>query len=285
MKFGQFEIRSFVERQFKLDGGTMFGVIPRAIWRRLMPPDDNNLISMVTNLFLLRANGKTILFDAGLGDSLSEKEHKIYGSDGESRIESGLQDCGYSVEDINYVILTHLHTDHCAGAVKQENDTYVPRFPNARYVISRQDWEAAMHPNERTAAVYSPERLNALEDADVIDFIEGSTELMFGVSAVHTGGHTEGHYALEMESDGCRVVYYADIVPTSAHLKVPYVAATDLFPLDTMAIKRRLMPELADTDTVLAFPHDPSMAFARIRRDGDKLIAQSVTDQPQTQQV
>ena len=263
----------------------MFGVVPRAIWKRLMPPDDNNLIFMVTNIFVLRANGKTILFDAGFGDTLSERERKIYGIEGESRLGKGLKEFGYSAEDIDYVILTHLHTDHAAGAVKRENEQYVPRFPNARYIIGRQDWEAAMHPNERTAAVYSPERLGALDDAGVVEFIDGSTELFPGIAAIHTGGHTEGHYIIEMESEGHRVLYYADIVPTSAHLGVPYVAATDLFPLDTMAIKRRMLPQLTDTEAVMTFPHDPQMAFANIRQHGNKLTAQPVTDQSQTQQV
>ena len=122
MRFGSFDITPFVEREFRLDGGSMFGVIPKSIWQKLLPADENNLIPMVTNLFVLRANGQTLLFDAGLGDSLSEREEKIYGAVGPSRMNEGLAEAGVTPDDIDVVILTHLHTDHCAGAVKRAGE-------------------------------------------------------------------------------------------------------------------------------------------------------------------
>jgi glyoxylase-like metal-dependent hydrolase (beta-lactamase superfamily II) len=264
MQFGDFEIRTFVEQKFKLDGGSMFGVVPKSIWSRLIPADENNLIDMVTNLFVLSQGKRHILFDAGLGDTLTEREKKVYSTDGQSMMEEGLESIGLTVEDIDFVILTHLHTDHAAGAVKWEGGKYVPRFPNARYVIGRTEWKAAMKPDERTAAVYTPERYQVLKEAQLVDLIDTGREIFDGVRTVRTGGHTSGHFALEMESGGQKVWYYADIFCTSAHMKVAYVPATDLYPLETMEVKREKLPQIVEEQIVMAFDHDTRMPLARV---------------------
>lgn len=273
MKLGRFEILPFVEQRFKLDGGQMFGVIPKTMWSRLLPADENNLIDMVTNLFVLKAHGKVMIFDIGLGDTLSDREKKIYGTDGVSSLESGLASHGLKPEDVDAVILTHLHTDHAAGAVKRVDGDYVPRFPNARYYVSKTEWADAVNPNERTAAVYVPERLLPLEAAGLVEFFEGAKELFPGIKAVPTGGHTGGHYGLEIESEGEQLFYYADIFPMSTHMAVPYVPATDLYPLDTMEIKRRLLPRIVDQNVVMAFDHDTVTPLARIVSDGKRYKA------------
>lgn len=272
MVFGDFEIRTFVEQKFRLDGGSMFGVVPKSIWSRLIPADENNLIDMVTNLFVLSQGRRHILFDAGLGDTLTEREKKIYTTDGHSMMDEGLASLGLAVEDISYVILTHLHTDHAAGAVKLEGGKYVPRFPNARYVIGRTEWKTAMKPDERTSAVYSPERLQALKDAQVVDLIDLDREIFDGIRAVRTGGHTSGHFGLEMESGGQKVWYYADIFCTSAHMKVAYVPATDLFPLETMEVKREKVPQIVEEQIVMAFDHDTHTPLGRVRYDDNKKL-------------
>ncbi len=251
----------------------MFGVIPKTMWQKLLPADENNLIPMVTNLFVLRANSRTLLFDAGLGDSLTEREERIYGTVGQSRMNEGLAEAGVTPDDIDAVILTHLHTDHCAGAVRSEGDRFVPRFPNATVIASRREWQAAMEPNERTAAVYIPERLQAIDDSGRLELIDTDTELFPGVRAVHTGGHSDGHLGLEIESGGQKVWYHADIYPTSAHLRTAYIPATDLYPLDTMAVKRALLPRIIGEQVVLAFDHDTRMPLARITMDGKNPVA------------
>jgi len=280
MKFGQFEIHSFVEQHFRLDGGAMFGVIPKVIWQKLIPADENNLIPMVTNLFVLKAHGKNMIFDIGLGDTLSDREKKIYGTDGVSYMHDGLAGLGLSENDIDYVILTHLHTDHAAGGVKLQDGKYVPRFPKARYIAGKQEWETALQPDERTSAVYVPDRLTPLTEAGLVDFVESDTELFGGIKAVFTGGHTPGHFGLEIESEGQSIFYYADIFCSSAHLGVAYVPATDLYPLDTMEIKRRTLPRIVDQkNVVLAFDHDVNIPLGRIVKDGKRLVAKPVTQE------
>jgi len=276
MKLGEFEIDSFVENKFKLDGGGMFGVVPKKIWNRLIPADENNLIPMVTNLYVLRAHGKVMIFDIGLGDTLSDQEKKIYGIQSESMLESGLQKLGLTVNDIDYVILSHLHTDHAGGAVRKEGDAFVPRFPKAKCIISRQEWADALNPNERTSAVYIPARYQALKDAGQVELIDPDVELFPGIRAVHTGGHTSGHFGLQIESGGKKLWYYADIFCTSAHMSVPYVPATDLYPLDTMEAKRRALPEIVNDGVIVAFDHDVNMPFGRVTQEGRRVKVEPV---------
>jgi len=276
MKVGLFEINTFVERKFKLDGGSMFGVVPKTIWQRLIPADENNLIPMVTNIFVLKAHGKNFIFDTGLGDTLNEREKKIYSTEGESSLEKGLSNLDLTPDDIDYVLMTHLHTDHAGGAVKKVDGEFVPRFKNARYVINRQEWKAAVNPDERTGAVYIPDRLLPLEKAGQVDFIEEDTELFPGIKAVVTGGHTESHYALEIESEDTSIFYYADIYCTSNHIKTAYVPATDLYPLQTMEVKRRTLPRIVNRNVIMAFDHDVQHPLARIREAGGKYIVEPV---------
>lgn len=270
MKIGSFEITPFVEQTFKLDGGTMFGVVPKKIWCKLIESDENNLVRMETNLFVLSAYRKIILLDTGFGDFITEKEKKIYSTQHDTNIEAGLAEQDLSPDDIDIVFLTHLHSDHAGGAVKEENGKPVPRFRNAVYLVQKEEWDDAMNPNERTAAVYFPERLEVLEDSGQLQLLDGDSEFLPGIRAVKTGGHTRGHQAIEAESEDSLFVFYADIVPSQYHLRIPYVASVDLFPLEVMEVKRKLFERLSGRDNVIAFDHDLEIKMGRVIKEKDK---------------
>ncbi len=245
----------------------MFGIVPKKIWSRFTEADENNLIAMETNLFVLKAHGKNILFDTGLGDCLSDKEKKIYAIKGDTAMETGLKEIGLTPDDIDIVFLSHLHTDHVGGAVKSVDGKYVPRFPKAKYIVQKREWDDAMNPNERTAAVYIPERLSALEESGQLELIDGDFEIMPDIKAVVTGGHTPGHQAIEAVSDGVTVVYYADILPSSYFLKVPYVSGLDLDPTRTMDVKRQLYERLVELDNAIVFDHDINIKIGKLTQE------------------
>ncbi len=274
MKFGQFEILPFVEQTFRLDGGTMYGVVPKKIWNKLTPSDENNLVAMQTNLFVLKTKEYSFLFDTGFGDVLSEREKKIYAVDKETNLLSGLQKVGLKADDIDFVFLSHLHTDHAGGAVKLEDGNYMPRFTNAKYIVQKREWDDAMSPNERTTAVYIPERLGCLENQLML--IDGDEEIFPGIKVKITGGHTPGHQAIECSSEGSTVVYYADIVPSSHHVRIPYVAAVDLDPVRVMDVKRALVSRLLDENMAIVFDHDTEVAIGKLSQNDKKIIVDKI---------
>jgi glyoxylase-like metal-dependent hydrolase (beta-lactamase superfamily II) len=276
-RFGDFTIHHFVERKFKLDGGTMFGVVPKKIWGKLTNVDEDNLVPMHTNLFVVDTGQHKVLCDTGLGSLLSEREAKIYAAFEPSAIESGLTGLGFSTDDIDYVILSHLHTDHAGGTVVDRDGNLVPRFKNARYVVQKEEWQDAMNPDERTAAVYKVDMLKVLEDAGQLELVDGDVELLPGVKLVKTGGHTGGHQGMEFTSGGQTVVYYADIIPFSHHFKVPYVASVDLYPRDTMKVKRELTRRVLEGGFAIAFDHDVEIPIGVAREEGLKTVIEPVT--------
>lgn len=268
---GEFEVFSFVENQMHLDGGAMFGVIPKKLWTREQPCDENNLIPLDLNLLLVKAHGKTFLVDTGCGDVGTEKEKKIYGLHHPTRIEAEMQKCGVAVDQLDYVLLSHLHFDHSSGGLKRSSDgEVVTRFPNARYVVNKLEWDDACDPNERTAATYVSEYINAYRESGQIETVEGTTELFPGIGLRHTGGHTRGHQAIIINSNGKSIGNYADIFPTATHLKTAWVPAVDTHPLDSLKIKKVILKACVENDIWLAFDHDLKHKVARVTEDNGK---------------
>lgn len=268
---GQFEVYSFVENRMHLDGGAMFGLIPKKMWAREQGSDENNLIPLDLNLLLINVHGKNILVDTGCGDIGTEKDQKIYGLYTQSQLESQLAVCGVTPDEVDYVIFSHLHYDHSGGGLKRDPEGHIrTRFPNARYVVNRIEWEDANNPNERTMASYIPAFIGAYRESGQVDLVDGTTELMPGITIRHTGGHTAGHQAVIAASNGRAIGYYADIFPTSTHLKTAWVPAVDTHPLDSLKVKKGILKACVENDIWLAFDHDTNIKIGRVSEDNGR---------------
>jgi glyoxylase-like metal-dependent hydrolase (beta-lactamase superfamily II) len=268
MKLDQIKLISILENSFYLDGGSMFGVIPRVIWGKMVPYDENNLIRLDINPLLIKTPDQNIIVDTGFGDVLNEKQKKIYPLAGPTRWDEELSKNGLKPEDITVVILTHAHADHAMGALRLGRDGKLElRFPNAKIYLQKREWLDAMNPNERTAGTYFADNLRILEESAKLDLIEGDVELFKNISVKVMGGHTPGSQAVIIDGAGQRIIYPADIMPMTAHIRVPYVAAVDLDPATTMERKRWLHERMLKDNWILAFDHDIDIKFARFTTD------------------
>ena len=272
MKIGRFEIFSIVENSFKIDGGAMYGVVPKIIWQKFNPPDQYNLVKLDINLLLIKTDGENILIDAGIGDSLSERQKKMFGVERSSALEKSLSELNLTPEDIHLVLLTHLHADHAGGVIKiSEDGKKLPRFPNARYVVQLEEWNEAMHPDERTSATYFTSNLKIIEQKELLELVDGDDEVATGVRLVKTGGHTPGHQAVLIEDEDNKVIWPGDIIPSTYHLRLPYVAAVDLFPRETMEQKRRFLQMCTQDGWLMAFDHDLKVKIGKLEKAGEEI--------------
>jgi len=271
MRLGGFDISLLSDGTFWLDGGAMFGVVPKAIWDKLNPADEENRIELGLNCLLIQTYDKNILLDTGLGDKFDEKFKERFKVNKAKELNISLKEVGLTPEDIDMVINTHLHFDHAGGNTRLEMGNPTPSFPRAKYVIQRGEWEDAINPNERTRASYLKDNLIPIQETGLLELIDGDTELLPGVRTIVTGGHTPNHQIVLLESEGKKALYLGDLVPTTSHIKTPYVMGYDLYPLDTMMKKREILNRALEEHWLLIFEHDPKIGMAYLSEEEDKL--------------
>ena len=278
MRFGDIELFSLSDGIMRLDGGAMFGVVPRVFWEKTNPADELNRIAIGVNPLLLKADGVNILVDTGNGDKFSEKLLKIYGIEREPTLLKSLSDADLRPEDIEIVINTHLHFDHCGGnTLVDASGKLMPTFPNARYIVQKMEWEDATRLNELTKGSYLPENFIPLMQAGRIELVDGDMEVYPGVTVVHTPGHNRGHQSVKIESDGKTAFYLGDMIPTAAHIPLPYIMGYDLYPLELLEVKRRILREALEGRWLMIFEHDPKVRMGYLREGNGKLTVEEVS--------
>ncbi len=267
MKIGQYDVFSIETGRFALDGGAMFGVVPRVLWEKKHPPDEQNRIALASRAMLLVGGGRNILVDVGNGEKYSEKLKSIYKIDSSQyNIVSSLRRHNLTPADITDVILTHLHFDHAGGSTERVDGALRPTFPRATYYVQRDHWEAATHPTERDRASFFADDFLPLKDNGVLQFTEGEGELMPEIRLRLVHGHTRA-LQCPVVSDGTTTIFYcADLMPTTSHMQLPWIMAYDLRPLETLEEKRSVLKEAVEKNWILFFEHDPSVAAARVRQ-------------------
>ena len=270
MKWGQFELHLISDGSVWLDGGAMFGVVPKSLWEKKTSPDEKNRIRLGLNCLLIRTAEKTLLIDTGCGFNYTEKEFEIYRIEHETDILQELEKIDVSPEKVDFVINTHYHFDHCGGNTRREGEELVPSFPNATYLVSRQEYEDANHPNERTVATYMPHNWKPLEERGLLQKVDEDQEIVPGVTLVSTPGHTAGHQSVKVESEGKILFYLADLCPTSAHVALPWIMGFDLFPLTTLEVRKRIYAQAVDEEWLLFFEHDPVSPLGRLSQENGK---------------
>ncbi len=271
---GDYELITLSDGFISLDGGAMFGVVPRPLWEKQLPPDDSNRIPLSMRPLIVRTGDVTMIIDAGCGDKMDAKSAQIYKLDRRYHLDHALAEAGLSVDDIDLVVASHLQFDHVGGCTALDRSgAIVPRFPRAKYIAHRAEWEDATHPHERNRASYLQENFVPLKDAGVLTLVDDGAEIIPGVRYRRSGGHTANHQVVTIESKGRSAVFTADMYPTAVHIPDPWVMGYDLYPMDTLAFKRAFAREAVEREYLLFFEHDPSMAAGYLReKDGKRFV-------------
>ena len=271
---GDLELVSVSDGFMRVDGGSMFGTVPKALWQTYCPPDERNRITLAMRPLIVRG-ARTLLIDAGLGGKESGTFHEIYGVDRTRSLEVTMAEAGIAPEDVDIVLASHLHVDHAGGFTYRDAAGRVrPTFPRAQYIVRRGEWEDAAHPHERNRASYLADNYVPLADAGVLQLVDDDATIMPGVKVRRTGGHTMHHQVVLIESKGQTAAYAADLIPTTAHVRDAWIMAFDLYPMDTLAAKKQFVKDAIEKETLVFFAHDAAVAAGYIREQNGKRSVQ-----------
>jgi glyoxylase-like metal-dependent hydrolase (beta-lactamase superfamily II) len=263
LKLVDLEFHVLLDGYVSLDGGAMFGIIPKVMWEKKIPADGRNRVQLAMNCLLVHAGGKRILVETGIGAKMSAKLRDIYGVEGPF-LNDRLKDYGLDPSEIDVVINTHLHFDHCGGNTRVEKDKIVAAYPNAKYVVQRGEFEHAKHPNERDRASYILENYESLPTAKLA-LLEADRAIAPGVELIRVPGHTANMQCVKLTGGGKTAFFLADLVPTTAHLPLPWTMGFDLYPVTTLENKRKWIPELLKEGWIALFCHDTTTQAGYIR--------------------
>lgn len=274
MQLGKFTLTTISGGTFRIDGGTMFGVVPKLLWSKYFPCDEKNNIAQETNCVLVQDGERNILIDTGYGSKFTEKQRKIFESEEGDPLVENLRKAGLAVEDIDTVVLSHLHFDHAGGATQlREDGSLVPTFPNAEYVAQRLEWVTATAGFPELKTAYPQENLLPLKESGQLRLVDGNVEFVPGIRGIITGGHTKGHTALVIESGGEGAVYLGDICPTTRHLPTLWGMAYDVDCLEVRRNRPELLGMIVENGWWALFDHDPDHAAAKLVRDSRRDFA------------
>ena len=276
LALGDFELTVFSDGTYYLDGGAFFGVVPKVMWSRKVKADEQNRVVVGLNSLLVRTGKHNVLIETGIGNKLSEKMVKIYGQP--AKLLENLSACGIAPDDIDVVINTHLHFDHCGWNTVRKNGQVVATFPKAQYYVQEGEWQHGRRQHERDAISYISENYDPLIDNGQMHLLHGDQEIVPGVFANIFRGHTANMQAVIIKSDGKTACYISDLIPTTAHLDLTWVMAFDLFPLETIESRKRYYTQALPEDWLTVFTHDPKVPWAYVERDeSGKMVARRVT--------
>ena len=252
---------------FKLDGGAMFGVVPKSIWQHLNTPDENNMCNWAMRCLLIEDGERLILIDNGMGNKQDAKFFGHYFLNGDDTLEKSLAKNGFSTDDITDVFLTHLHFDHCGGSIKREDDKLIPAFKNATYWSNESHWQWAINPNDREKASFLKENILPIQESGKLKFIDVVDGIAFteNIKVRFINGHTEAMMLPQINYNGKTIVFMADLLPSVAHIPIPYIMAYDTKPLQTLQEKKSFLTEAQQNDYILFFEHDPTIECCTLK--------------------
>jgi glyoxylase-like metal-dependent hydrolase (beta-lactamase superfamily II) len=266
MRFGAFDVCSLHTGTFALDGGALFGVVPRPLWSRFHPPDEHNRVTLALRCLLVRRDDRVLLIDTGMADDGPEHLRERYVLRNQGGLTGALARAGVRPEDVTDVVVSHLQIDHAGGATVREGERFRPRFPNATVHVQRRQWAWAQRPTERDAGSYDVAAFRCLETSHHLHLLNGPTELVEGMRILISEGHTIGQQLVLLDGGGDgKLVFTADMIPTTTHVRVPYIMAYDLYPLTTLEEKKLLLAQALEEDWILVLDHDPEVPACRLQ--------------------